>query len=1778
MPDGDVIDSLSLEIGASVNKSISAIKELQSELGILNGSLANFKDNGTYKKALDNLSQGFINLSQSIEWLDEKKITNTARALNALASASNKIDLTFGGKTTKIEQNSFGNQSKSIALATEKLKEYGRTFAEESWVNEAQHVEEISNSFVDYAKKVALFGEKSEEARASLEKLTQTAKMFASNEYLADDLIGDLPGYDVRSYLSAASSGGTKVLVNNDNEKGRDYARQRSVLGKAFSSAVDSSHQDMENFVSEMNSALGTQFGENVTDSTNLLEEVAEHVTNLDGKVKDLSRAEAEWGAETKVVKDLIDEIVPSMQTMIELAEQTFGAVSQSSGGGTVANTDNGFVALSQSIKELSGVKIPDLSQLEIFATSVGKFGNKSQTAGVENFPKAVTGLKELSDVTISDLTGLADFATSMGKLGNKGPTTASENIPKMADGLRALSDVTIPDFSGLSGLAQFMSSLGNKSPQRAVEVLPALIEFLTGLSFVQIPELTGIQNVSVAIKELGSANATKAAANLPSLTKALSDLMVMLGSLPDVSDKTIQLVTALGQLNASAVKGAVGAAKLASANQTLTPSYGALGMSTNEAALALKNMANWVMKCFTSVNTFKSGMNAVASGMKQIASAAINAGKGFVDLKGTLGGIKSAVGNLGVAFIKLRGIVWGFKRVASIFSGFTESASSLVEVQNVVRHVYDPTYIEEFNEASENTIETLGMSKLAFQQYASRYQAMGKALGITNSQMGEAEDRLKAMGVEYGTTSGKMGDMSVNLTRLAGDMASFYDVDVSSVQQSLQAVYTGQTRPLRQYGIDLTQATLKEWAMKQGLDADIESMTQAQKTMLRYQYVLSQGRAAMNDFARTSDTWHNQVTILKQSFIALSTVIGQGLINALKPALKGLNAFLNAAIDFSQQVVNALGKIFGWKYEITGGGIADETLADIEDASSALGGVGEDSGLSDMAGDVGDIADSLGDAADEAEKFKATILGFDELNVLNDISDAVSAATGGSPSGSGSGSGTGTGGDTSGLGGLGGGASNELEGHLEKIDSVFKSEIDNLYDLGKYISDTLKKTLDDIDWDKVYEKARNFGKGLAQFLNGLIQPDTFYTVGKTLANSLNTVVEAALAFTNEFNWKKAGKSLEQGFLGIFDNINWDNIFALADSLGTNLADYLNNLFTPELFSGAGRTLANSINTVFHFLDNFGKEFEWEEFGKSLSEGLATFIGSIEWEEALSAAKEWGTGVATALNSFIESGDEEKWKDVGRTIGNAIKTGLVAVISLTSEIHWDEVGHAVSDVINGALENISGKDVADAINGIVGGLNEAIAICKEDGTFDKVGHEIGEAIKGINWGEVITLLKDTAMLDLALGMASGLAWQLGQNPVKQVIEGGVGILGNVLSMALAMKLVGVGVGGGAATGAAAGSVAAGAAAAGTAIAGSLATGLIVGLPLIGISLALIHANITGSWDKTQIDQRYNYQKMGSNTTNYLDSEVSKTNTASGTIVKSYDAMGHEIGVLVKDSADSNSKKFSDYWDSVVGKSKKGKDDVVSNVYEEWTQHNKTVDEGTKEAIAKVSEYASDSATQFDNLKEKITGTTEETWSGASQTTSDYVAQISEAVSNATADVLGSADGNLSQLPNIFDSYFSQSTENALWHLEGFQSQASYYLNNVTSWLYDAINTANQASNMQIGPVAHWGGYYAGGGFPDSGTLFMARENASPEMVGRIGTRTAVANNDQIVAGIRAGVMDGMMEVLATTSGGGNSQPIVNEISVTCGEETLYQAVVRGKEKYDRRYQTVATIG
>ena len=117
-----------------------------------------------------------------------------------------------------------------------------------------------------------------------------------------------------------------------------------------------------------------------------------------------------------------------------------------------------------------------------------------------------------------------------------------------------------------------------------------------------------------------------------------------------------------------------------------------------------------------------------------------------------------------------------------------------------------------------------------------------------------------------------------------------------------------------------MTNATLQAWALSKGLDADMQSMSQMEKTMLRYQYVLQNTSAAHSDFSRTSDSWANQLRILNQQFEQLGGIVGGVLINAFKPFISTLNSVMKSVIAFAKTVANALGAIFGWTIEINSG------------------------------------------------------------------------------------------------------------------------------------------------------------------------------------------------------------------------------------------------------------------------------------------------------------------------------------------------------------------------------------------------------------------------------------------------------------------------------------------------------------------------------------------------------------------------------------------------------------------------------------------------------------------------------------------------------------------------------------------------------------------------------------------------------------------------------------------------------------------------------------------
>lgn len=560
-------------------------------------------------------------------------------------------------------------------------------------------------------------------------------------------------------------------------------------------------------------------------------------------------------------------------------------------------------------------------------------------------------------------------------------------------------------------------------------------------------------------LEKIGSIDSSKFGAissDLDKLNTALSGL----SSVGDAADQLSKIATAIKQLGYKSVEKAV--------------------KNIPDLATAMYEL----MSTLSGAPRVSQNLIDMTDALARLARTGASSGRAVTSLKGALNGYSTSTKSakkhsfsLASAIGKVYATYWMLFRVMGKAKESIESASDLTEVQNVVDVTFGK-YAGLVEKMSETSITDFGMSELTTKEISSRFQAVGTAMGFTQ---------------------GKMADMSIELTKLTADMASFYNVEQKDVAEDLESVFTGQTRPLRQYGLDLTEATLKEWAMKNGLDSNIKSMSQAEKTMLRYQYVMANTSNAQGDFARTADTWANQTRILKQNIEALGIAIGKNFINFLKPVVSALNVVMSKLREFAKVVSDSLGVIFGWKYEDSSGGLA----TDFEDAEDSAGG----------------IADATGDAAKNASKIQKALRAFDELNVIN-LSDDSSKKDSSSSSSS-------------------GGSSDSGWTKTESIIKSFESELDTLYKLGEYIGDKITDALTGIDWESVYAGAKNFGKGLADFLNGLISPEMFGAVGKTVAGALNTAINAAFSFADTFDFYDLGKSIGTAVNNFFTDFDW---------------------------------------------------------------------------------------------------------------------------------------------------------------------------------------------------------------------------------------------------------------------------------------------------------------------------------------------------------------------------------------------------------------------------------------------------------------------------------------------------------------------------------------------------------------------------------------------------------------------------------------------------------------
>lgn len=975
-----------------------------------------------------------------------------------------------------------------------------------------------------------------------------------------------------------------------------------------------------------------------------------------------------------------------------------------------------------------------EIDSLEVKIQAEASNANSALTTLIKKFDSLSASLSKLNGSGMQEFSkGMSELTASMQGMKNVNASV----FTKTAKGLQKFENIDSTKLSQISNsiqpLARNMSIMSNTKFDNTN--LTNFVNALTRLSNSNVQSLNTMNFSRLGMSIANLSNVLSSAQTVPRTTTALVSALAKLGATGGTIGMVAQELPALSTQLKKFTNSMAGTQKVASETIQFTTAVGQLasaGAKTNTTAKNLAYLAEELKKFFAvmaqapqvSQNTIQlvSALGNLQNGTTRINLGNMNGG--FKSLLPQLGKANSGFKSLAYTFGKFYANCWLLIRGLRMLGKAINLSSQLTEVQNVV-DVSFGKYAYKMNEFANTAMTSFGITELSAKQAGGRFQAMANSMGLVNAQAREVNSWLEKQNLGYEQLGDTVADMSINLVKLSADFASFFDMDFSEVAEDMQSVFTGTVKPLKKYGISITQASIKEWALKNGVDANISSMSQAQKTMLTYQYVMANSDKIMNDYVRTHDTWSNRIKLLKQQFQQLGTVIGGAFINAFKPALRALNTLMSAVINFAKVVSNALGKIFGWTYEDAGGSLAE----DLDDASDSADGV----------------ADGVGKAADNAKKLKQQLQGFDELNVLSSNKD--------DDSGSGKGSGASAGGT--------GGQTSDVDGQWKKTKSAYDSIYDSFYKLGNYIGTTFKNNLDSIDWDSAYQKANKFGIGLAQLLNGFNASGVFASFGTTIAESLNTGLKALNSFAKTFDWYEFGSALADGvnnFFKTFDTIqlartinNWiKGALTTAttflnktdfEEIGKKIGQFLSELDVTDIANKLKDTLWSAIKSAFDLLKGV---FEEAPLESAIITGLAGFkllgVGGVISSaigKAIASTLAEKLGVELAGEMGIKAILSSKLTDMIKginlgTVGTvSAKVGLaVGVMIISFQIGKSLYDHVpvVQEWSDSVAEWICGGDdtinVDRAITVALAGLNVALPLAV-------IGGQIAKSLSGI---------------------------------------------------------------------------------------------------------------------------------------------------------------------------------------------------------------------------------------------------------------------------------------------------------------------------------------------------------------------------------------------------------------------------------------------------------------
>lgn len=704
------------------------------------------------------------------------------------------------------------------------------------------------------------------------------------------------------------------------------------------------------------------------------------------------------------------------------------------------------------------------------------------------------------------------------------------------------------------------------------------------------------------------------------------------------------------------------------------------------------------------------------------------------------MAGIQGLAKKAGIALAA----AFSVKKLVEFGAQCIELGSDLQEVQNVVDVTF-PRMGSQVDAFAKEAAASFGLSETMAKRFTGTFGAMAKAFGFSEKAAYE---------------------MSTTLTGLAGDVASFYNISQDEAYTKLKSVFSGETETLKDLGVVMTQNALDAYALANGYGKTTQAMSEMEKVALRYQFVQDQLSASSGDFIRTSDSWANQVRILKLQFDSLKATIGQGLINVLTPVIKVINTIIgklmslaNAFRSFTELITGK--KSSGGSASVAAAGM-DNVAASADNAGAAMGGAGS--------------------AAKKAAKDIATATtGIDELNILNPDSGS----------------------EGSGSGGSGGYAADEFDmgelstDQLDEADNRLQGLIDRLKELRDLFVDGFKAGLGDVTLEPLKEAIEGIKASLKEIFTDPGVVEAFNRWLDTLAYSLGQVAGsmASIGITMATNLLGGlNRYLDQNKDLIKQRIiNWFDITGEIATIVGNFAQAFANIFS--VFGGE-----NGQRVTAALIGIFANAFMGvNEICLKLSRDLIDVITRpfIDNQDAFKTAIDGFLGFLASALETVKGVVDETMANLGemydahvKPMFDALASGLSSIVSVLLTTYQGYI-QPILDELAGKLSSFAGQYLQPLIDKgleLIGKVADAVTLLWVNilqpfiewfistiipaitpvlqGVIDSF-LLLGEVISGVFSG-IITWL--TGIIDFLVGVFTG-EWSLAWTGIQEILSG-----------------------------------------------------------------------------------------------------------------------------------------------------------------------------------------------------------------------------------------------------------------------------------------------------------------------------------------------------------------------------------------------------------------------